>query len=491
MKRIIIILFFLVATGSCTDDFLDRPPLGELTEGTFLVTENDAVLATNAIYNALREWRFGRGGFPMLEIMSDDTRKGSNPGDGSQLLPFDDFTFTPTEPNILGWYTALFQGIRRANIVLEKVPDIDMDPDLKARHLAEASFLRAMFYFDLVRGWGDVPKVTTSNPPLQIPRSPKEEIYNEIIFPDLELAIADLPLKSDYSNEDLGRATQGAARSLMAEVYLFRGDFVNAESYALDVINSGQYDLMDDFSMAFSVEGELGPESIFEIPALPEDFTNGGNQYANTQAVRGTPNRGWGFNRPTLDLINSFVEEDPRMDETITFLGETLDGILIIGDASTPDTTYNDQNEIVEIECYNQKIWTPGTTALESWQHNRRLIRYAEILLIAAECLNENGEPEQALVYLNQVRARARNGNPGILPDITTTDTNELRDAIYAERRAELAMEGHRFFDLVRTGRAPEVLGPLGFVEGKHELLPIPQTEMDLSQGVLTQNPGW
>ncbi|MBR9998924.1 MAG: RagB/SusD family nutrient uptake outer membrane protein [Cyclobacteriaceae bacterium] len=491
MKRFISIIFITVLAGSCSEDFLDRSPLAELTEATFMTNENDAFLATNAIYNTLRNWRISQGGFPVLDIMSDDAAKGSNPGDGTQILPFDNFSFDPTDANLLGWYSTLFQAIRRANIVLEKVPGIDMDEELKSRLLGEASVLRALAYFDLVRGWGDVPKITTSNPALQVPRSPMEEIYEDIIIPDLEYGYANLPEKSGYEAKDLGRVTKGVARGLLAKVYLFLDDFTNAEKYSLEVINSGQYDLMDDFSMAFSVAGEFGDESVFEIPALPENFENGGNQYANTQAVRGTPNRGWGFNRPTLDLINAFDPDDPRMDKTITFLGEVLDGVLILGDGSTPDSTYNSLDQLIQVETYNEKIWTPGTTALESWQHNRRVLRYADILLMAAESLNENGNPSQALEYLNMVRERARDGIPGILPDITTTDQDELRDAIMQERRLELALEGHRFFDLVRTGRAAEVLGLLGFVEGKHELLPIPQTEIDLSQGILTQNPGW
>jgi hypothetical protein len=491
MKKLILIISVILFSASCTDDFLERPPLAELTEATFLINENDAILATNAIYNTLRNWRISQGGFPIMDIMSDDATKGSNPGDGTQINLFDNFSFDPTDGNILGWYTTLFQALRRANIVLEKVPGIEMDDDLKTRLLAEASFLRALVYFDLVRAWGDVPEITTSNPPLQVPRSPKEEIYENIIIPDLLYAIENLPEINQYDAADLGRATRGAARGLLAKVYLFLEDYGNAAQYALEVINSGQYDLMDDFSMAFSVEGEFGEESVFEIPALPENFENGGNQYANTQAVRGTPNRGWGFNRPTIDLINSFEEDDPRMDKTVTFLGEVLDGVLILGDGSTPDSTFNNQGELVQVETYNEKIWTPGITAIESWQHNRRVLRYADILLVAAESLNETGNSADALEYLNMVRQRARDGNPNILPDIVTTDQDELRDAIIRERRSELALEGHRFFDLVRTGRALEVLGPLGFEEGKHELLPIPQTEIDLSQGVLIQNPGW
>jgi tetratricopeptide (TPR) repeat protein len=351
-----------------------------------------------------------------------------------------------------------------------------------------------MFYFNLVRAYGDVPKITTTNPPLQIGRSPKAEIYNEIIFPDLEFAAANLPEKSAYAAEDLGRATRGAAKALLAQVYLFEGDFQQAEKYALEVIQSGEYMLDPDFGYEFSVAGEHGTGSVFEISAIPAaNFQLGGNQAGETQGIRGTPNRGWGFNRPSYDLITFFEEGDPRLDATVVFPGDTLDGTPIIGDSSTPDTTYTDntETEIREIETYNQKIYTPGSTTEESWGHNVRVIRYAEVLLIAAEALNENGKQQQALEYLNRVRERARGGNPDVLPDITTTNQQVLRQAVYQERRAELALEGQRFFDLVRTGRAVEVLGPLGFEEGKHELLPIPQSEIDLSQGALEQTPGW
>jgi starch-binding outer membrane protein, SusD/RagB family len=146
---------------------------------------------------------------------------------------------------------------------------------------------------------------------------------------------------------------------------------------------------------------------------------------------------------------------------------------------------------VIEIECYNQKVWYPGTNTITQWGHNRRLIRYADVLLIAAEALNENNKPAGALLYLNQVRERAREGNLSILPDITETNKDALRDIILDERRHELAMEGHRFWDLIRTGKASSVLGPLGFVPGKHELLPIPQNEIDIAQGTLIQNPNW
>jgi len=295
--------------------------------------------------------------------------------------------------------------------------------------------------------------------------------------------------KEPVRAEDAGRATQGAAKALLARVYLFRGDFENAEDYALEVILSDEYDLEPIFADANGKNGEHGVESVFEIGAMEVEGA-GGNQYANTQGVRGSPNRGWGFNRPSLNLRNSFEPGDPRLDATIIDLGETLDGILILGDGTTPDEVLVD-GVVTEVECYNQKVWYPGTNTITQWGHNRRLIRYADVLLMAAEALNENNKTGEALNYLNEVRRRARQGNNAILPDITVTEKTALRQAILDERRHELALEGHRFWDLVRTGRAATVLGPLGFVSGKHELFPIPQNEIDISQGSLEQNSNW
>jgi hypothetical protein len=485
-----ITLALLIIFSGCKD-FLDVEPQGKLTQENFPVTSADALLATNACYTTLREWNYHSGGFPILDIMSDDARKGSNPSDAlSTVGPYNDFSFTPTQDGLDRWWTQLYVGIKRANVVIEKVPDIAMDDALKSRYIAEAKFIRGLFYFDMVRAWGGVPIVTTTDPELNLTRASTEEVYS-LILSDLKNAAENLPNRSEYESIDVGRATKGAANALLARVYLFRGDFENAEIYAMAVINSNQYNLEPNFIDANGINGNNGVESVFEIGALQVDGTSsGGNQYANTQGVRGTPNKGWGFNRPTENLRNSFESGDPRVEGTIIDLGDVIDDIEILGDASTPDETYEDGN-LVEVECYNRKVWVPGVTTTSNWGHHRRLIRYADVLLMAAEALNENNKPTDALVYLNMVRERARGGNEDILPDITTTDVGELRNVIYRERRHELAMEGIRFWDLVRAGRAPQVLGPLGFVEGKHELLPIPQSEIDISQGKLTQNPNW
>lgn len=483
------VLFF-----SC-EEFLEKPPQGNLTQASFPTTASDALLATNAVYNTLRDPNFNTGLFPIFDIMSDDAAKGSNPDDASATIgPFDRFQHIKTEGAILRWWNTLYLAIRRANVVIEKVPSIQMDGTLKDRYLGEARFLRAFFYFDLVRGFGGVPKLTTTETG-QLPRSSREEIY-QLIIDDLLFAVSVLPEKSAYGANDRGRATKGAARALLAKVYLTRrstaqNDFASAATYALEVINSLEYNLEPDFDNAHAVAGEHGIESVFEVASFGEEgVANGGNQYGNVQAVRGTPNRGWGFNRPTKNLRDSFEPGDPRLESSVIFLGEVLDGVTILGDGTTPDLSTDSFGQ-EEIECYNQKVWTPGNRVPPSFGHNRRFIRFSDVLLMAAEALNEDNRPTEAHTHLNRVRQRAREGNNAILPDVTTTNKDQLRDRILHERRVELALEGHRFWDLVRTGRASAVLGPLGFVAGKHELLPIPQTEIDLTQGKLDQNPGW
>jgi hypothetical protein len=487
-------LFVFILIAGCTD-FLKIDPQGSMTQTSFPTTASDALQSTNAVYTAVRDWYYNSGGYPILDIMSDDAVKGSNTNDQlSTIGVYDNFTFSATGDGLDRWWATLYQGIKWANVVIEKVPLISMDSTLRNRYSGEARFLRGLFYFDMVRAWGGVPEVTSSIPPLHLGRSSVGEIY-KLIISDLQYAETHLAKKSQLVSSDQGRATIGAAEALLAKVYLFRNDFPNAEKYALKVIQSGEYSLETNFINANGVKGNNGVESIFEVGALTvEDFNGGGAQYANTQGVRGSPNRGWGFNRPSIELRRSFEHGDPRLKATIIDLGDTIDGVFIKGDpdpANDPVLILNSLGDTVNIQCYNRKVWTPGNDTPTQWGHHRRLIRYADILLIAAEALNENGKPAEALVYLNMVRKRARGTNSLLLPDISVTDKNLLRDKIFLERRHELALEGNRFWDLVRTGRASAVLGPYGFIPGKHEVLPIHQSEIDISQGSLTQNPDY
>lgn len=491
--RTMLLVGLLIGAMAC-DDLLDKPLQNSLTQASFPVSESDALAATNACYYVFRESGYNTGLFPIDDIMSDDARKGSNPDDAASTIgPFDTFQFTPTSNNLGPWWNTVYTGIKRTNVVIELVPEIAMDEDLKENYIAQAKFVRAQLYFEAVRAWGGVPLILNTTPAFGEVRATAADVYSQIES-DLTEAIPFLKLKSEIPTSEQGRATKGAAQGLLGKVYLYQKKYDDALEQLEAVISSTQYNLEPDFDDANSVNGEFGVESVFEIGAvdgLLEGIQNGTNFYANVQGVRGTPNRGWGFNRPSLDLINSFEADDPRLESTVLYLGEVIDGVTISGDGLTPDETRDADNNLIEIECYNQKVWTPGNIVAPTQGHNRRIMRYADVLLMAAEAANETSDPTKALLYLNQVRLRAREGNPAILPDITVTDHDLLADAIMNERRHELALEGHRFWDLVRTGRAATVLGPLGFIAGTHELMPIPQIERDLTQGSLTQNEGY
>lgn len=475
----------LLVVFSCTE-VLDRTPQGVFTLDNYFQTEDHAVQSVNAIYNQLREWQVHVFSFiGMTDIVSDDSEKGSFPSDGFFLQEVEDFEHTASNVAPSSVWAGYYDGVFRANLAIERIPTVpEMDEALRARLIAEARTLRAYFYFNLVRWFGDVPLILEPFPDdFLIPRSDKELVYAQIIA-DLEAGSAALPTKSGYASADLGRVTKGVADALLAKVELTRGNYQEAADYALRVINSNEYSLAPSYTSIFTQEGENGPGSIFEVQTAAFEIGGGGSQYNEVQGVRGNPNLGWGFNRPSDDLIAAFEPGDPRREATILYVGEVLpDGsALVEGDDNIVGERFNQKAFVVDHPGGNGN--GPG---------NIRIYRYADLLLIMAEALNEVGRSSEALPYLNQVRARARGSRMTILRDVTTTDRTELRNAILRERRAELALEQHRWFDLVRTGRAAATMQALDkvFVAGKHELFPIPQGEIDLSEGVLEQNPGY
>ena len=472
---------------SACSGFLEKKPLGQLTSDNFFQTEEQAVWAVNAIYNHLRSWEVHVFSYiGLTDIISDDADKGSTPTDANFLLEVDEFTFDAGNIAFQTVWAGYFQGIYRANLVLQEVPKMEeVDPELQARLLAEAHFLRAYFYFNLVRWFGDLPYITRPLNPDEYKqaRVPASQIY-DLIIDDLEMAAATLPLRSRQPAEDLGRATKGAAQGLLGKVLLTLGRHQEAETVLMEVINSGEYALLSNYATIFLPEGERSSESLFEVFTTALETGGGGSQYNEVQGVRGEPNLGWGFNRPSDDFVSAFEPGDPRREATILYVGEVLpDGSGVVLD-----------NPNIFNERYNQKAWVPlHPGGNGNGPGNIRILRYADVLLMAAEVLNENGKQAEALQYLNQVRARARRNNNFILPDVTVTDQTQLRERIWRERRVELGMEQHRWFDLVRQGRAASVMTAVGktFVSGKHELMAIPQPEIDLSGGLLTQNPGY
>ena len=460
--------------------------MGKLSTDIYFQKEEHAIWATNAVYNSLREYDVHVFHFiGMTDIVSDDADKGSIPDDAAFLNDLDNFSLDAGHVSPESVWRGYYRAIYRANLAIENIPPIEMDGALKQRLVAECRFLRAYFYFNMVRWFGDLPLISQALQPGEYEqlRSPKADVY-ALIISDLEAAINGLPEKSAYQSDETGRATKGAAKGLLAKVYLTLGDFANAEKYALEVIQSGEYELFPNYTTLFQPAGENSSESVFEVQAAAFETGGGASQYNQVQGVRGSPNLGWGFNRPSDDLVAAYEPGDPRREATILNVGEVLpDGSGIVQD--NPDM-FN--------ERYNQKAWVPPHPGFqENGPGNIRLLRYADVLLMAAEAANENSKPADALLYLNMVRARARGQSSFILPDITETDKDLLRQIIWHERRVELAMEQQRWFDLVRQGRAAEVMQAVGkdFVAGKHELFPIPQKEIDLGGGRILQNNGY
>lgn len=479
------LLAMLAMQPGCKKDFLDVPPQGQEPAEQFWQDAEDAAKAVNALYANLRSWpQVAFAPIAIESLPSDDTEKGSDPSDAAFLNSFDNFTATSTQGQLQDFWSGQYQQINLANQVLGNVPGINMDPSLKARYLAEAKFMRAYAYFRLVRAFGGVPlrlSVPTNATEYNLPRSTSEEVY-AAIEQDLADAAAALPVS--YPPSEVGRITKGAALAMHAKVAMYQQKWQQVYDLTKQVMGLNVYSLFPNFAQMFRIPNENNQESIFEIQAayVPGNCGISNSQYSEVQGVRGVPGGGWGFNVPTEDLVSAFEPGDPRRDATIIFRGETTpEGETV--PVTVPNPRYN-QKSYVPFSQY------PGECSSGAEQ-NIRVMRFAEVLLMHAEAANELGKPQEALEALNRVRARARGGNPDVLPDVTTTNKDELRQKIWHERRVELALEFDRFFDLVRQGRAAQVLGPLGFVAGKNEVWPIPQNEIDLSAGVLTQNPGY
>ena len=472
MKKIFLTLSIFSLMMSCSDDFVDIKPEGVVIADDFFKTEDDAMRATNAIYSFLRSWE--NTGFPaqyVFGVTGDDVEKGSNPGDASFINAYDNFSYTISDDGIHGYWTGQWQAVQRANQVITNVPNIEMNATLKTRLVAEAKMLRAYFYFNLVRIYGGVPIFDGLQENYIQPRNTAAEVY-AFIVKDLTEASEVLP--ASYGAADLGRVTKGGALGLLSKVYLYMKDYQKAYDTSNQVIGMG-YSIDPDFNHLFRPAGEFGPESVFEVNCgCSAEF--GGSQYAEVQGVRNQ--FGWGFFTPTEALENAFEPGDIRKELSILREGETtLEGDLIKkGDPQAGN-------------MWNQKVYVPTSLNNNACGYgsiqNLRILRFADILLINAEAANELGNTATAITNLNKVRLRANLG------ETSAATQTALRSAIWQERRVELAMEMDRFPDLVRTGQAGTVLGPLGFETGKNELFPIPLRAITDSKGVLTQNPGY
>jgi hypothetical protein len=501
-------LFSLVILSSTScSDYLDMKPLNTRVEENFYQNQQDMYDAMVAVYDVL-QWGGFQGYIPeetLANVASDDTYAGgANAGDQPAWVALDNFSLTPTlgpQASIWGRY---YSGIYRANLFLEKLPGATVSDDFAKRSTAEVKFLRAFYYFQLERWFGNLPLILkTLNPSeYDFPQSAPADIYAQI-EKDLTEAIPDLPLS--VSDSEKGRITKGAAQSLLGRVILFENDDTRMGEVATlvdNVVNSGAYDLVPDYGQIFTSAGRNNIESVFEIQHsynskwgdwgwLPGGEGNIATVMIGMRDYNGpTFQAGWGFSPVTEKLAND-MKGDPRfeysiidvsdgtMDET-GMMNATLNG----GEQIKYKPGYQNTGYFVRKNAPLKENVAPDGEPMINYPNNVRVIRYPDVLLMGAEAYARSGNDAKAQGYLNQVRARV-----GLSP-VTATGT-DLVQAIWKERRFELAFEGQRYWDLVRTGRASSVLGDRNWQEGRNEYLPIPQSEIDNTNRTLEQNPGY
>lgn len=501
--KIIKSIIYVVAVVTCFSGckkFLDQPVPGKLSEEEFYKTDDDANQAVIAVYDILQSdyWNGGWNSMLMLKIMPSDESNagGANDGDQPGYQDLDKYRATAQNDKVSMTWQKCYIGIYRANKIINKILP---ESDVRKRILAEAKFLRAYNYFDLVTLWGDVPLVLDDLDPTKYAstgRTPKADVYKKIES-DLKEAIDALPLKSAYSAGDKFRASKGAAQALLGRVYLYQKNWPEAVKYLNLVIDSKEYDLEATTAMAFTKKGEFGKESLFEISYSNTSAYDYGNfpwsgtpesnihvqlwgPRADAPYVKATADSllgGWGMNLAKRKLYNAFVAagDEVRRKNTIMSIEE-----LKAGGGSFPETGIYDFDGCFQRKYGSYASQSGGTVAEVNYGTNWRFIRYADVLLMSAEANYRAGDEAGSRRELNKVRVRSKLGE-------VLASGDALFQAIVKERQLELAFEGFRYLDLVRWDLAVQELGPLGFIKGKHELLPIPNNEV--VTGKLPQNP--
>jgi hypothetical protein len=409
------------------------------------------------------------------EVASDEAITG---GDGSRpgIVEMDALGFTPRTDEFNTFWKLQYTGITQCNLVLDHIAGIEMNETHRNQITGEALFLRAYYYFLLTQVFGDVPLFTSVAPPdeLKIPKSPKAAIYAQIEA-DCERAATLLP--SAYGAKDIGRATKGAAYALAAKTYLYEKNWDKTLEYTAKVKGLGIYALMPDYQDNFRKTTQNNAESVWEIQHTNLELGVGNflNQWWASKKYEG-----YGFAEATVEFFNAFEPNDPRRKFTVANNNDPY--FTVVYKPSFSSTGHSVVKYLQAKDSVTQKA---------DGDINYTAIRFAEVLLWEAEALTELNRVQEAQVPLELVRARARaqaTDPLNTLPPVTVLDQQAMRDAVRHERQVELGFELHRYFDLVRWGTAAQVLP--GFQVGKHEVFPLPQTEIDLNPA-LVQNPNY
>ena len=474
-KHTYILLATAFMLASC-QGILDKEPIATLDAGSFFQSEDDAEQALNAAYQPLVFSSTNNNFYwAMAEVASDEAITG---GDGSRpgITEMDAYTYTPRTEEFNTFWALQYAGITRCNLVLDNIGKIDMSESNRNRITGEALFLRGYYYFLLTQVFGDVPLFTSIAPPdqVKIPKTPVAQVRAQIIA-DCDRAAELLPAQQTAKN--IGRATKGAAYALAAKTYLYEKNWDKVLEYVSKVKGLGIYALMPDYGDNFRKYTQNNAESVWEIQHANLELGVGNflNQWWASKKYEG-----YGFAEVTEAFVLSFEPDDPRRKFTVAMNNEDYFGVVYKNSFSS--TKYGVRKYLQAKDSVTQKA---------DGDINYTPIRYAEVLLWEAEALTELNRVAEAQAPLEQVRARARAqaADPATaLPPITTTDQQTMRTAVRHERQVELGFELHRFFDLVRWGVAAQVLP--GFMEGKNEVFPLPQTEIDLNPA-LVQNNGY
>jgi hypothetical protein len=485
---LVLITLFSTVTISCSDEFVDPKPEYSIDSENYFNSKADYDQALVATYDLLQSTY---ANVLLGEIASDNTLcGGESPTDVIGWQQVDDMIHTQTNSNLRDIWNWMFAGVQRANYILEFQNKTDFEG--KAQLIAETRFLRAYYQFELVKWFGGIPMKGDARFKIgdetKIPRSSVEEVYASIET-DLTFAIANLSPTAAQK----GRATKGAAQALLGKAYLYQNKFALAATTLESLISTSPYSLVTDYNSIFEMEGENGPESVFEVQYTDVEGAgfgclqcSEGNVAVGFSGIRGYEgplfSPGFSFNVPTQESADAFEVGDRRKDVAI------LD--IVAWAAANSTVKYGKGNE--DTGFFNRKYLPRKRSANAAGDlnltnpNNYRAIRYADVLLMAAEAYNRGGiDDSKARGYLNEVRKRAF----GDTNHNISASGAALTDFILAERRLELFGEGHRFFDLVRTGKAVGTIP--GFQANKNELFPIPIEEIQFSNGNWQQNPGY
>jgi hypothetical protein len=488
--KLISLLVLVAAMLPGCEKFLDEDLQGQRSDQQFFKTANDAELAITGIYNVMsfsnsddRIWVFG-------DIASDDAEKGGIPGDQADIGLIDDFNVTTDNGNLETTWAICYEGVSRANKLLDNIDGIDMDVERRNQIKGEAKFLRAYFYYWLVNIFGDIPVhlTTPTVEELQRAATPVAEVWSTVIIPDLTEAVILLP--ATFAGTDLGRATSTAANAFLAKAYLFTEQWSLSEIAAMKVVNSG-LQLASVYKDNFTAATKDNPEVIFAVRHLSDQDPMLGNRLNQWFAPRAQ--NGYGFNVPTQSFVDEFEKTsegvyDPRLDYTVGRDGQPWLDEGVMFDPEWSPTGYLQKKYLQPLAEVPKETKADG-------QLHYIFLRYSDVLLMLSEALNEQGKTGEAEQYINLVRTRARESYlydsnlPGygtipadLLPDITGSSQSSLRDAIRHERRVELGFEFHRYFDIIRYGEnyANDALSDKeNFNYSIYMHFPIPQSELN------------